>query len=82
MSKPSPILTPEVESLFFRIEHALNTAEGMAMLIGDNEPPNPGAELQPGYNLQKITGAMMVLSQHGRQLLRELRAQYVRVTLH
>jgi hypothetical protein len=73
MSHEPPILTPEMESLFFRIEHALNTAEGMAMMIGENEPVDPQAHLRPGYNLQKITVAMMALSQHGRRLLHELR---------
>ncbi|MEG0182869.1 MAG: hypothetical protein RR704_05345 [Stenotrophomonas sp.] len=82
MSHESPVLTPEVESLFFRIEHALNTAEGMAMMIGENEPADPQAHLRPGYSVQKISVAMMALSQHGRRLLHELRGQYVRVTLH
>ncbi|PII16019.1 hypothetical protein CR920_09530 [Stenotrophomonas indicatrix] len=82
MSQQAPVLTPEVESLFFRIEHALNTAEGMAMMIGENEPADPQAHLRPGYSVQKISVAMMALSQHGRRLLHELRGQYVRVTLH
>ena len=82
MSHESPALTPEVESLFFRIERALNTAEGMAMMIGDNEPADSQAHLLPGYSVQKISVAMMALSQHGRRLLHELRGQYVRVTLH
>lgn len=77
-----PILTTEMESLFFRIEHALNTAEGMAMMIGENQPADPQAHLRPGYSVQKITGAMMALSQHGRRLLHELRERHVRVTLH
>lgn len=82
MSHEPSILAPEMESLLFRIEHALNAAEGMAMMIGGNEPADPQVLLRPGCNLQKITVAMMALSQHGRRLLHELREQQVRVTLH
>lgn len=82
MSNQSPLLTPEVESLFFRLEHTLNTAEGMAMMIEENEPADPQAQMRPGYNVQKMSVAMVALSQHGRRLLHELRDTYVRVTLH
>lgn len=82
MSEQQQRLTPEVEALFTRIEHALNTAEGMAMMIGENEPADPQAHGRAGYSVQKISVAMMALSQHGRRLLHELRGQYVRVTLH
>lgn len=34
-------LSPAMESLFQRIEHALNSAEGMAILIGEQYGPEP-----------------------------------------
>ncbi|MBK0024915.1 hypothetical protein IAE57_01955 [Stenotrophomonas sp. S48] len=82
MSPQPPVLTPEVESLLSRIDHALSSAEGMALMISDNEPADPTAHARPGYNVQKISVAMMALSQHGRRLLNELRQQYLKVTLH
>lgn len=82
MSPQPPVLTPEVESLLSRIDHALSSAEGMALMISDNEPADPTAHTRPGYNVQKISVAMMALSQHGRQLLNALGQQYLKVTLH
>lgn len=82
MSPDAQRLPPELDALLTRIECALNTAEGMAMMIEDNEPADPTAHQRPGYNVHKITLAMMVLSQHGRQLLQDLRQQYAKQTLH
>jgi len=42
VSSEAPTITPKVESLFFRLEHALYTAEGMATMINENEPPVAG----------------------------------------
>lgn len=82
MSHEPPILTPEMESLVFRIEHALNTAEGLAAMISGKAPAEPPAHPHTGYTVQKITVAMMALSQHGRRLLHELCGSHARVTLH
>ena len=82
MSHEPPILTPEMESLFFRIEHALNTAECLAAMISGNAPAEPQAHPHTGFTVQKITVAMMALSQHGRRLLHELRGPHAPVTLH
>ena len=77
-----PTITPEVESLFFRLEHVLYTAEGMAMLIGENEPKDETAHGRPGYNVHKASSAIIALSQRGRRLLGELRTHHGPITLH
>ncbi|AWH46339.1 hypothetical protein [Stenotrophomonas sp. ZAC14A_NAIMI4_1] len=82
MSSEAPTITPEVESLFFRLEHALYTAEGMATMINENEPPDPAAHGRPGYNVHKVSSAIIAVSQRGRRLLGELRAHHGPITLH
>ncbi|MGG2101001.1 hypothetical protein [Stenotrophomonas sp. NRRL B-14846] len=75
-------LSPAMESLFQRIEHALNSAEGMAILIGEQYGPEPKPPTPMGYNPRQIANAMVMLSQHGRCLLRALREDAEKVTYH
>lgn len=75
-------LSPAMESLFQRIEHALNSAEGMAILIGEQYGPEPKPPAPMGYNAREIASAMVMLSQHGRCLLQKLRAEAEKVTYH
>ncbi|WP_313140809.1 hypothetical protein [Stenotrophomonas sp.] len=82
MSPEAPTITHDVESLFFRLEHALYTAEGMATMINENEPADPAAHGRPGYNVHKVSSAIIAVSQRGRRLLGELRAHHGPVTLH
>ena len=82
MSPEAPTSTNEVESRCFRLEHALYTAEGMATLINENEPPDPAAHGRPGYNVHKVSSAIIAVSQRGRRLLGELRAHHGPITLH
>ncbi len=82
MSTETPRITAEVEALFFRLEHALYTTEGMATMIGENEPPDPTAHDRPGCNVHKVSAAIIALSQRGRRLLGELRAHHGPMTLH
>ncbi|MGF6416741.1 hypothetical protein ABH900_000202 [Stenotrophomonas sp. AN71] len=75
-------LSPAMESLFHRIEQALNSAEGMAIPIGEQYGPEPKPPAPMGYNPKQIAMAMIMLSQHGRCLLQELRAEAEKVTYH
>lgn len=81
MKHPRP-LSPAMESLFQRIEHALNSAEGMAILIGEQYGPEPKPPAPMGYNAKEIANAMVMLSQHSRSLLQKLRAEAEKVTYH
>lgn len=75
-------LSPAMESLFHRIEQAFNSAEGMAILIGEQYGPEPEPPAPMDYNPKQIAMAMVMLSQHGRCLLQELRAEAEKVTYH
>jgi len=75
-------LSPAMESLFQRIEHALHRAAGMAIRIGDQYGPAPKPPAPMGYDARQIANAMVMLSQHGRCLLQKLRAEAEKVTYH
>lgn len=75
-------LSPAMESLFHRIEQAFNSGEGMAILIGEQYGPEPKPPAPMDYNPTQIAMAMVMLSQHGRCLLQELRAEAEKVTYH
>ncbi|KAG1223125.1 hypothetical protein G6F68_020433 [Rhizopus microsporus] len=75
-------LSPAMESQLHRIEQAFNSAEGMAILIGEQYGPEPKPPAPMGYNPKQIATAMIMLSQHGRCLLQALREEAEKVTLH
>ncbi|KAG1379900.1 hypothetical protein G6F59_018017 [Rhizopus arrhizus] len=54
-------LSPAMESLLHRIEQAFNSAEGMAILIGEQYGPAPKPPAPMGYNPKQIATAMIML---------------------